>query len=225
MNTTSEPNPGHTGFGSQAAQAKFIANQEEAENLNRGEAFQNMFEWMEEHDPDRLEKLLDNRATKREKEKKNANNNPTPSQTNIILRALQKDWNNTYFPHSLVALRDLIRQYQLLGVDEYYAKTLVFVQSSGMGKSRLADAFGEVCPMINFILRDPRSSGFPPPDKEIVSFMRDEPPADIPGPTSEQGISGGTSRDFLKKRAVVAWNHTLAAALLQASFETCKLAM
>jgi len=146
-----------------------------------------------------------------------------PSQTSAILHALQKDWNNTYFPHSLVALRDLVRQYQLLDVQQYYAKTLVFVQSSGMGKSRLADAFGQLCPMINFILRGRGTAGFPPPDEEILSFLQDKPPADIPGLTSEQGISRGTSSDCLK-RAVVVWNHTLAAALLQASFETCRLA-
>jgi hypothetical protein len=167
-----------------------------------------------------------------------------------VLRALQKDWNNTYFPHSLVALRDLVRQYQLLDVNQYYAKTLVFVQSSGMGKSRLADAFGQHCPMINFILRDYGTSGFPPPDEDILSFLRHDPPSNIPGPTSQgtsketsegtsketskgksKEISEGTSKetpdetssDFLKRRAAVAWNHTLAAALLQASFETCKL--
>jgi len=223
MSTPSEPNLGHTGLGSQAAQAKFVANQE-AENVNKHEMLQNLIQWMKEHEPEKFEKVIENQAKEIE-EKKNANNNPpsharTPSQTSIILRALQRYWNNTYFPHSLIALRDLIRKYQLLGVDDYYAKTLVFVQSSGMGKSRLADAFGQLCPMINFILRESGTSGFPPPDGEILSFLRDKP-ADIPGPTSERG----TSRDFLKKKAVVAWNHTLAAALLQASFETCKLAM
>jgi len=152
-----------------------------------------------------------------------ASHTRTPSQISAVLRALQKDWNNTYFPHSLVALQDLVQQYQLLDVNQYYAKTLVFVQSSGMGKSRLADAFGQHCPMINFILRDSGTSGFPPPDDEILSFLREKPPSDIPGPTSQQGTSKGTSSDFLKRRAAVVWNHTLAAALLQASFETCKL--
>jgi hypothetical protein len=54
---------------------------------------------------------------------------------------------------------------------KYYAKTLIFVQSSGMGKSRLADAFGEYCPMINFILREKGTVGYPPADAEIRSFM------------------------------------------------------
>ena len=186
-----------------------------------------MFFWGQKN-PDKHRKLL---ASWEKPETINANTkNPssharTPPQTSAILRALQKDWNNTYFPHSLVALRSLVRHYQLLNAEQYYAKTLVFVQSSGMGKSRLADAFGQLCPMITFILRDPETSGFPPPDEEIRSFLRTKLPANIPGPTSEQGISRGTSGDFLKKRADVAWNHTLVTALLQASFETCKLAM
>jgi len=168
--------------------------------------------WFKETYPEDFEKLV--KQTIEEEWATITNiNNPA------ILGALQKDWNNTYFPHSLVALRDLIRQYQLLSVHQYYAKTLVFVQSSGMGKSRLADAFGQLCPMINFIFREPGTSGFPPPDKEILSFLQDEPPANIPG--SQQTRSS----DSLKRRAVAAWNHTLAAALLQASFETCKLAM
>jgi hypothetical protein len=40
-----------------------------------------------------------------------------------------------------------------------------------MGKSRLADVFGEECPMINFILHDESSLGYPPPDGEVRSFM------------------------------------------------------
>lgn len=140
----------------------------------------------------------------------------TPSQTSAVLRALQKDWNNEYFPHSLAALRDLGRQYHLFDMREYYAKTLVFVQSSGMGKSRLADTLGQLTPMISFVLREPGTSGYPPPDDEILTFLRSDPPPDIPKPVSE-----GKSSDFLKQRETVAWNHTLATALLQASFETC----
>jgi hypothetical protein len=147
-----------------------------------------------------------------------ASHTRTPSQTSGILRALQRDWNNPYFPHSLVALRDLGRQYHLFDVNEYYAKTLVFVQSSGMGKSRLADALSQHCPMIGFILREPGTSGFPPPDEEVLTFLRSDPPSYIPGP-----VGGEQSGDFLKKRETVAWNHTLATALLQASFETCTL--
>jgi hypothetical protein len=41
-----------------------------------------------------------------------------------------------------------------------------------MGKSKLADAFGKECPMINFVLRDIKDMGYPPPDTEILSFTR-----------------------------------------------------
>ena len=101
------------------------------------------------------------------------------SNISSVLRDLRKDWNNEYFPPSLVALQDLVQRYQQLPVNSYYARTLVFVQSSGMGKSRLVDSFGEVCPMINFILREEGTTGFPPADPEILSFLREKPPGKI----------------------------------------------
>ena len=62
----------------------------------------------------------------------------------------------------------MIRQNESLK-PPFYAKTLIFVQSSGMGKSRLADAFGEECRMI--ILREEGTLGYPPADGEALSFM------------------------------------------------------
>ena len=59
--------------------------------------------------------------------------------------------------------------------EAFYAKTLIFVQSSGMGKSRLADAFGKECPMVNFVLREEGTLGYPPADSEVLSFMRKRP--------------------------------------------------
>jgi hypothetical protein len=41
-----------------------------------------------------------------------------------------------------------------------------------MGKSRLADAFGLECPMVNFVLREEGTLGYPPADSEVLSFMR-----------------------------------------------------
>jgi len=218
----STPSEGHTGLGSQAAQASPVTNENDINHLNMSEV--SVLDRLKARDPEQFQTLM-NLA----KESNDAINNPpshaptpsharTPSQISAAFRALQKDWNNPYFPHSLVALRDLIRQYQLLDMRQYYAKSLVFVQSSGMGKSRLADAFGQLCPMINFVLRDAETSGFPPPDEEILSFLDGKPPDNIPGPTSKLETSDG----HLKRRAAVAWNHTLAAALLQASFETCE---
>ena len=45
-----------------------------------------------------------------------------------------------------------------------------------MGKSKLADAFGKECPMINFVLRDVDDKGYPPPDTEILVLTRMERP-------------------------------------------------
>lgn len=45
-----------------------------------------------------------------------------------------------------------------------------------MGKSRLADAFGKECPMVNFVLREEGTLGYPPADSEVLSFMRKMPP-------------------------------------------------
>jgi hypothetical protein len=96
----------------------------------------------------------------------------TEMKSPVLLR-LHENWTNDYLPESLDALRDMIRQNESIMSSNppFYAKTLIFVQSSGMGKSRLADAFGEECPMINFILREEGTLGYPPADSEVLSFI------------------------------------------------------
>jgi hypothetical protein len=143
-----------------------------------------------------------------------------PSNTSSVLRDLQKDWNNAYFPHSLEALQELVQQYQQLPIERYYARTLVFVQSSGTGKSRLVDEFGQECPMINFILRDEETTGFPLADGEILSFLRESPPKELNATVTT--ILPNASKIW-ERVVAEAWNHTLAAALLRASFEIRKL--
>ena len=133
----------------------------------------------------------------------------------------------------------------------YYAKTLIFVQSSGMGKSRLADAFGRYCPMINFVLREEGTTGYPPPDGEVLSFMLkslsetvkrkitdspqaheiaskltlEEAPGSKPPSPKKARISSPRANEeseiFLENWAVTIWNHSIAVGLLQASFEIC----
>ncbi|KAI9771990.1 MAG: hypothetical protein M1840_001278 [Geoglossum simile] len=103
----------------------------------------------------------------------------------------------------------------------YYAKILVFVQSSGMGKLRLADAFGESCPTINFILRE--NKGYPPGDGEILDFMCEKPSRRL-SDTVFKSPSKPKSRNedhsaFDKRRTVAIWNHSVAVGLLKASFE------
>jgi hypothetical protein len=135
--------------------------------------------------------------------------------SSAILNDLQRDWNNPYFPHSLKALKSLIQEYQQLAVEQYYARTLVFVQSSGTGKSRLVDSFGQMCPMINFILRDKETTSFPLADCEILSFLREK--------LSPNKINLPHTSSFRERMTTTIWNHALATALLQASFEKCKL--
>src|SRR5213082_582390 len=96
-------------------------------------------------------------------------------------------------------------------IRRFYARTLVFVQSSGMGKSRLADAFGQNCPMINFVLRND-DKGYPPSDVEILQFMLCPPPVYLSGMLHES-----------PEKTTILWNHSIAVGLLQASFEICKL--
>ncbi len=63
---------------------------------------------------------------------------------------LKNDWTSKFIGDSLSILQGVIRDFERQSEaerDKFYA--LVFRQSSGMGKSRLADEFGQGCPMIN----------------------------------------------------------------------------
>ena len=62
---------------------------------------------------------------------------------------LLQHWNSPYIGPSYRILRDMIRQYEEDNSEIYYTKSIFFIQSSGAGKSRLANAFGEHCPMVN----------------------------------------------------------------------------
>ena len=149
----------------------------------------------------------------------------TPKPNRDILHDLQNDWVGDYAPDSLVALQRLVNYYtENARMTDYYSKMLVFVQSSGLGKSRLGDMFGKSCPMINFVLRGERTRGYPPPDGEILKFMRmelSEIPSDDRGLILESPRRKGSSH--LDETAAAIWNHSIAAGLLQACFEECKL--
>ena len=123
-------------------------------------------------------------------------------QPDQVIGLLHNDWKSAYFDQGLTVLQETIRGYEKEKIDGYYARSLVFVQSSGMGKSRLADEFGRKCPMVNFVLRESGRKAYPPPDDEIRDFMLQPPPdAD----------------------SALMWYHTLAVALLLACFKMCKL--
>ena len=135
---------------------------------------------------------------------------------------LQKHWVYPYFSDSLDTLQDVVRSYDSAKISNYYARTLVFVQSSGMGKSRLADSFGESCPMINFVFRRAKE-GFPLADSEVLEFV-DKKPENFKQMVNSPNISPkGKPEGFPEDRANAVWNHCIAVGLLQASLEICKL--
>jgi len=136
-----------------------------------------------------------------------------------ILHDLHSDWNGKFFNDPLIGLRQQMRDYTSDG--RYYAKTLVFVQSSGMGKSRLVDTLGTTCPMINFIIRDD-SVGYPPTDDQIQTFMRQPIPNDIFISIFNSPSRMGVGDSAKYARAAIVWNHSVMFGILQASFETCE---
>jgi len=139
------------------------------------------------------------------------------------LLGLRRNWVNPFFPTSLSALRNRIRGYERepKKISNFYSKALVFVQSSGLGKSRLADVFGQSCPMINFVLRI-GAAGFPPVDPEIVTFVRQPLPKENLETILDSPSAKNKPKEYAQSRAIFIWNHCLAVGLLQASFEICK---
>jgi hypothetical protein len=139
---------------------------------------------------------------------------------------LHENWTSSYLPESLEALQGMTQGN--INMDSFYAKTKIFVQSSGMGKSRLADAFGKECPMVNFVLREERTLGYPPADSEVLSFMRKRPSVQdqkkITDTPAKNFFSQQTEdKMFPERMATTVWDHSIAVGLLQASFEICKL--
>ena len=98
-----------------------------------------------------------------------------------------------------------------------------------MGKSRLADKFGETCPMINFTLGQANFKCYPPVDGEVRSFLCKEMSEEIKemicNSAKKEAIktTGENIKEFVRNMAITTWNHTRAAAFLQACFEVCKL--
>jgi hypothetical protein len=134
--------------------------------------------------------------------------------------ALLKHWKGEYIGPSRNILRKRIREYEQEGSNDYYSKSLLFVQSSGTGKSRLADAFGEICPMVSYVIRkDP--FGFPPRDDEVLTFMQSDPSSGektlMQSPVSKPDLTSGDQSE----RVSNIWFHAVAVGILQASFEVC----
>jgi hypothetical protein len=70
------------------------------------------------------------------------------------VEAMYRAWESDYYDSPLEDLQSFIVKYSREDYREIYAKTVVFVQSSGMGKSRLAKEYGRrICPMVSYCLR------------------------------------------------------------------------
>jgi hypothetical protein len=136
---------------------------------------------------------------------------------------LTKDWSNEFLGDSLSILRTVIHNFERKPKsekDEFYSRMLVFLQSSGVGKSRLADTFGRDCLMINYVLREKGAAGFPPPDDDILSFMQMCPQQEHETTLSASpNKSRNTNKQYPAARADIIWYHSLAVGVLQASFE------
>jgi hypothetical protein len=85
---------------------------------------------------------------------------------NPLSDMLLKHWTASFVGPSFSILRDKIRDYEKDNAFDYYSKLLLFVQSSGTGKSRLADHFGKSYPTINYVIRK-GEYGYPPNDPEM----------------------------------------------------------
>ncbi|KAK2784946.1 hypothetical protein FQN53_008132 [Emmonsiellopsis sp. PD_33] len=128
--------------------------------------------------------------------------------------SLLAGWVGQYDRTALETLQGVIRDYEKDPnfSSKYYAKVIPFIQSSGMGKSRLADELGKICPMVNYIVRTPsQAPGFPDADREIGDLLFEYPTPDVPNLFD--------NREHWEMRMSAAWNHGTVLALLQASFE------
>lgn len=136
------------------------------------------------------------------------------------MEALQTHWTQPYVGPSCDILRNDIREYEGKFSDttnrKYYSKTITFVQSSGAGKSRLANEYGSICPMMTFIIREP-NSGFPPSDNEVYHFMCSSPPD-----KATRHLERSPDAKRQDGRADYIWFHAIAIGILQGTFLCCK---
>ena len=65
----------------------------------------------------------------------------------------------------------LAEEYFQRNIPGHYANTIDIVQSSGMGKSRLASEMGKKVMTISLMLREPEVTGFPPRDSGVLEFL------------------------------------------------------
>ena len=131
-----------------------------------------------------------------------------------------KHWTRPLVGSSLRLLKTKVREYDRrfnLDPQCYYSKSLAFIQSSGVGKSRLADEYGGDVPMVTYVLRSALEDGYPPADRAIRTLLL----ATISREDEDILASPGSERQKDEKnvRSNNIWYHALALGLLQATFD------
>jgi hypothetical protein len=90
-------------------------------------------------------------------------------------KRLYDHWIGSFVGNSLQGLQTTIQHYQSnwnIAYAERYSKSINIVQSSGMGKSRLADEMGKTNFQFSFVFRNLGDTGYPPGDSEITHYFR-----------------------------------------------------
>ncbi|KAF8544882.1 hypothetical protein BDD12DRAFT_813746 [Trichophaea hybrida] len=92
------------------------------------------------------------------------------------LFGLQEQWKVGYRGISVLALKEKLARYDRIFSDShnnYYAKIMPILQSSGTGKSRLINELGNDVLSMSFTLRENGETGFPPGDLEVTKYLKD----------------------------------------------------
>jgi hypothetical protein len=116
------------------------------------------------------------------------------------------------------------------------SRAIILVQSSGMGKSRLLDEYGKICPVVNFILRPEGVTGYPPtdvvptgvPDRSTIETLLKlcfftkhfQPPLDSSKMIAQRGPK--SSRNPENELLLSVWCQATAITLLHSTFNCRK---
>lgn len=104
---------------------------------------------------------------------------------------------------------------------EYYSKAIYLMQSSRAGKSRLANEYGNITPMVTFVIREPTQSGFPPSDEPVYSFLQSHPNSTAQKQLEKSPRAKESTTETITDRAHYIWYHALAIGILRGTFERC----
>lgn len=137
----------------------------------------------------------------------------------IVAETVRRHWTTELVGDNLQNLMNTLEEYGQKFEEEgnYYSKVVLLIQSSGSGKSRLADAVGERCVMIPYVIRD-HDGGYPAVDKEVLTFLLSQPSEDQKNVMSPQKKLG-QQYDNAGERIANIWVHALMLGLLRATFE------